>query len=316
MDPERLTLHRLHNLTQTLLLLAGMAVLLGALGWVIAGGAGVIWTLAVGLIALSFTPRISPWMVLRLYGARELDPHAARGLYQLLGELAQRAGLGSTPRLFYLPTRVVNAFSVGSREQAAVVVSDGLLRNLPPRELTAVLAHEVSHIGHNDMRVMTLADLVSRLTGLLSLSGQILLLINLPLLLFGMETVSWRAVLLLIAAPSISALLQLALSRSREYEADMGAAELTGDPEGLASALQRLEYVSQGWFERVFLPGRRVPEPSLLRTHPPTEERVRRLLSLVTRRPRMAGPPAYDPWLDALPRIEVPPRWRIGGRWY
>ena len=195
-------------------------------------------------------------------------------------------------------------------------MSDGLLRNLSSRELMGVLAHEVSHIRHNDMWVMTLADLVSRLTGLLSLVGQVLLLVNLPLLLLGMATFSWLGVLLLIAAPTISALLQLALSRSREYEADMGAADLTGDPAALASALHRLDRVPGGWFEQVFLPGRRVPDPSLLRTHPPTEERVRRLLSLVARRPRVRTMPEYDPWLSALPRITMTPRWRIGGMWF
>jgi heat shock protein HtpX len=97
-----------------------------------------------------------------------------------------------------------------------------------------VLAHEISHLRHNDMRIMGFAGLTSQLIHMLALLGQILLFLNLPLLLWGHYTISWTAILLLIFAPTISAILQLALSRTREYRADLGAARLMGDGRALA----------------------------------------------------------------------------------
>jgi heat shock protein HtpX len=139
--------------------------------------------------------------------------------------------------------------------------------------------------------------------------GQLILLLNLPLILAGAAHVPWQVPLVLILSPTIMALLQLALSRTREYDADRGGAELTGDPDGLASALLKLERrVGRVW-EEMFLPGRRIPEPSLLRTHPPTDARVRRLRALSgPRRPvSPSGPlnaprdtrvstPRFGPW--------------------
>jgi len=103
---------------------------------------------------------------------------------------------------------------------------------------------------------MNLADTLTRVTANLSFLGQIILFINLPLILMTGEGVSWLAILLLVFAPTLSALLQLALSRTREFDADLGAAELTGDPEGLASALAKLEAHQRGWLRRILLPCR------------------------------------------------------------
>ena len=143
-----------------------------------------------------------------------------------------------------------------------------------------MLAHELSHIRNNDLWMMGLADAVSRLTRMLSWMGQLLLLINLPMLILGGDTFPWLLVLLLIGAPSLSFLLQLALSRTREYEADLDAATLTGNPRGLANALAKMERLRGGWLERLFLSGRRPREPAVFRTHPDTADRVRRLLEL------------------------------------
>jgi len=192
------------------------------------------------------------------------------------------------PRLYYIPDRMMNAFAVGSRDEAAIGLTEGLLRHLNRRELVGVLAHEISHIRHNDMRVMSVAALISHLTSLFSSFGQLLLFLNLPLLLFGRTTISWFAILLLLAAPLLSSLLQLALSRTREFEADLGAAHLTGDPEGLASALQKMAYYQDNLLKRIFMPGYKAPDPSLFRTHPKTDERVNRLRQLVV---------SNEPWL-------------------
>jgi heat shock protein HtpX len=114
----------------------------------------------------------------------------------------------------------------------------------------------------------------------MSLVGQFLILLNIPLLLMGEVTISWVAILLLMLAPGLSGVLQLALSRTREYAADLGAVQLTGDPRGLASALRRLEQLNRGLLSRLFPGAGRVPLPQFLQTHPETDERVRRLLRL------------------------------------
>jgi heat shock protein HtpX len=224
------------------------------------------------------------------------------------------------PTLYYVPSRIISAFTVGHTQQSAVAVTDGLLRALDAREQIGVLAHEVSHVRSNDMWVMGLADLFSRLTSLLSLFGQLLLLINLPLVLMSQVSLNWFAILILIFAPTISTLAQLGLSRAREYDADLNAARLAGDPEGLARALAKIDRLQGSWLERVLLPGRRLPEPSLLRTHPPTQERVRRLMELkqsvegLPVQTAHARPGAVDEFGHHAVRRK--PRWHIGGLWH
>lgn len=279
MNQFHLLRHTLLNRLQTLsliLFIGGYLVLLGYLIW---GRDGIVWLLLAGAVIVLVSPTASPQLVMRLYRARPLHRSEAPELYRILEQLAERAGLSVLPTLYYLPSRMVNAFAVGSPQQAAVAVTEGLLNTLDYRELSGVLAHEISHIRNNDIRVMGLADMASRLTSTLSTVGQFLLLINLPLILFSNVQVNWLLVLILLFAPQLSALAQLGLSRTREYDADLNAAQLTGDPEGLAQALVKLERRQRGLW-RILMPGYQIPEPSLLRTHPPTEERVRRLLEL------------------------------------
>lgn len=280
MHRDRLHAHKVNNLIQSVLLLGGMAVLLALLGWLIAGDEGVFWAAFIGVIVLVLTPRASPQLALRLYGAHPLAVAEAPTLYALVETLVRRAELPSIPQLYYLPTQAMNAFTVGQRDRAMIAVTDGLLRRLAQRELTGVLAHEISHIRNNDMWVMTLADTVSRVTRAFSLFGQFLLLLNLPLILLGGSGISWLAILLLIFAPMLSVLLQLALSRTREFDADLDAVEITGDPVGLASALQKLDRYQGNLLKRILMPGRRAPDSWILSTHPRSEERIRRLLSL------------------------------------
>jgi heat shock protein HtpX len=316
-DPDLLARHKVNNILQSAVLIAGMTVLVGVLGWVVGGARGLVWALFLGVLALAVSPKISPRVVLRLYGAQPVHPHQAPRIYAVLAELSQRAGLPAVPTLYYVPSRMLNAFAVGRREASAVAVTDGLLRGLSLREIAGVLAHEISHIRHSDMWVMGLADVVSRVTGALSLAGQFLLLLNLPLLLLGQVTVPWLAVALLIGAPSITALMQLALARNREYDADLGAVALTDDPHALASALRKLEERRGGWLERVLLPGRGVPDPSLLRTHPATEQRIRRLLSLTPASPPV--PPRGDTEparVSDLGPVHRRPRWHATGIWF
>lgn len=289
MAPQKLFEHRLSNALQTAVLLAGMAVLAGYLGWTVLGVEGLVWAAAIVVIALALGPRVSPRLVLRLSGASELPPRQAPGLYRLVAALAERAGLARVPRLYYVPTRVLNAFATGQRDDASIAVTDGLLRMLDAREIAGVLAHEIAHVRSNDVWVMTLADVVGRLTGLLSFFGVGLLTALVPVAAASGMQIPLIPVAVMIFAPLISSLLQLALSRTREYDADLAAAELTGDPRGLAAALDKLERLQGGWMERMLMS--RVPR--WLRTHPDTRRRIRRLLEIEGDRPPRFDLPGY-----------------------
>lgn len=318
MEQDIIISHKFRNLLHTILLFAGMIGLLALLGLSLAGVSGLVWAIIIGLIFLFLGQRISSQLILNMYRARALSRQDAPQLYQLIQELARRASLTNMPRLYYIPSRMMNAFAVGKRSDAAIGITDGLLRGLNMRELTGVLAHEMSHISNNDMRAMAFADVISRMTGLFSSIGQFLLLLNLPLLLMGMAAIPWLTVILLIAAPTLSTLLQLALSRTREFEADFNAARLTGDPQGLASALQKLEYFESNILKRIFMPGHSVPDPSVFRTHPNTNERVRRLLELTGEEQPWVVPETEELELPThISQIRQNPRWRMmRGLWY
>jgi len=280
MDQRLTTEHKLRNLGHTLLLIGSMALLLALISELLFGEGVWPWVFAGVLLAMSTLPDISPHWLLRLYRARRIFPDEAPDLTRLMEEIGRRTGVSPTPALYWIPSSASNAFSVGSRGDSAIALTDGLLRLLNPRELAGVLAHETSHIINHDMRLMNLADVISRLTHLLSMIGILLALISLPLTLLGIAPLPLPGLLLLIVAPTLSALLQLGLSRVREFQADLSAAHITGDPEGLASALGKIEHRHASLWQRILLPGYRDPQPSLLRTHPDTAERVRRLLTL------------------------------------
>jgi heat shock protein HtpX len=278
-------------------------------------GFRVLTGLCIGLLIAPIVPKD---LLLSTYQARPLTSQEFPEGSEILRRLSQRASLRRVPGLYYVPTIVPNAFALGGPGDSAIAVSDGLLRLLNRRELTGVLAHEVSHIANRDLWVMGLADVMSRATAMMSLVGQFILILNLPLLLVGMVSVPWIVPILLVFAPTIMSLLQLALSRAREFDADLGAAQLTSDPIGLASALGKLERRYGHFWEEILFPGRRIPEPSMLRTHPPTEERIARLRelagskSLYRERPyeRVARIPI------AIKRVREPPRLHWTGVWY
>ena len=316
LDKENWLRHAWLNRLQSVLLLAAMGSLLALVGWLLWGGTGIVTLLIAGAVMVLMNPTFAPQWIMRMYGAKPLTPGEAPGLHAALRELAGRAGLEVVPRLHYIPSRMVNAFSVGRADQSAIAVTDALLRVLSSREIVAVLAHEISHVRSNDIWVMGLADMFSRMTSLLSMFGLLLLLVSLPLAMLAQVSINWFAILLLIVAPNLSSLAQLGLSRTREYEADLNAVRLTGDAAGMASALIRIERVSGAWLERIILPGRGIPDPSLLRSHPSTESRIRRLRELmpVQNRDRPPG------WLPDLQPHDRPaaraPRWHANGLWY
>lgn len=272
--------HRTRNRLRSILLICAMLGVLGIAAELFLGeGAFLPVTIGV-LLALLIPGRIQPGLLLRWQGAYRLSPANAPALSALLHRIAERAALARPPELYYLPVPALNAFALGSRQESAIVVSDGLLHTMTPREIAGIVAHEISHLRHSDLFVMRLAELTRRMMGLLATAGFLLLLLNLPLIALGSRPFPWPGVLLLMAGPTVVTLLQLALSRTREYDADLGAAELTGDPEGLAIALAKLERVQGGWLERMTRRGHYPRIPPALQTHPPTRERIRRLLAL------------------------------------
>lgn len=272
---------QLINTLHTWLLLAGSLALLVVCAFTLAGPVGIIYAFVFGAISLVAIRRISPQMVLKMYKARAVTRAEFPQGLAIVEELSRRAGLPRPPELHVIPSRMMNAFAVGRKDNSVVAVTDQLIRVLTARELTGVLAHEISHIRNEDLKVMALADTVSRFTSLMSTIGMVSLLFNITFLASGAHAqVPWLGVLVLLVAPTIGGLLQMALSRTREFDADLGASLLTGDPDGLAQALTKLEKAQGRLWENLILPGGRIPDPSILRTHPLTETRVARLKAL------------------------------------
>lgn len=273
--------HKALNTLHTWLLAAGSLFILGVSAWAYGDWAGVAWALVFGVFSFWMARRASPQMVLTMYKAQAVDEADFPVGVRILRELSKRADLPEMPQLYVIPSEMLNAFAVGRRENSAIAITDALARRLSARELAGVLAHEISHIANEDLKVMAFADVVARFTSIMSTLGILSLILNIGSYFGGArEAVPWLAVLVLLVSPTIGGLLQLALSRTREFDADLGAAILTGDPDGLASALTKLEKAQGKLWEGLMLPGSRIPHPSVLRSHPRTADRVERLMAL------------------------------------
>lgn len=321
LDPDRHNAHRRRNRWHSLLLVGGIGLILLVSAALIWSWTGSLLALLVIVLVTAFGPRVPPETIMQLYRAKPVDPRHGSQLTHIVEVLADRAELPAHPRLYVVPSMTLNAFATGNRDRAAIAVTEGLLRRLSLREVAGVLAHEMSHIRNNDLAVMGLADAMTRFTQVMSYLALVLAILNLPSLLLGDDArFSWSAILLLYLAPAASSLLQLGLSRTREYDADLEGAGLTGDPVGLASALRSLErYQGRFWEDLMFpVPMRRIPQPSVLRSHPATEDRIARLLSLESRpHPapmRVVEEPMFS--LVGVGPIEMAPRYRFPGVWF
>ena len=321
LNDEVLRAHKQQNQIQTLVLLLGIGGLLAVPVVLIWGTVGLI--AAAAMITLMFVAARStpPEMIMRAYKAIRVTEQSGSQLLHIVNMLSQRADLPATPSLYIIPSLTLNAFATGTRERAAVAMTEGLLRKLSMQELAAVLAHEVSHIKNNDLGVMAIADIASRLVQGMSYLALFLVGANvLSLLIDGEPKISWLAIVILYFAPLLSSLLQLGLSRAREYDADLEAAQLTGNPAWLASALRRLERHTGVFWEDLTLPvpGRRVPQPSVLRSHPTTEDRIARLEQLTE--PGNLPPILIrdEPFVSMVRAglIEMRPRYRFPGIWF
>ena len=320
LDAEAQRNHSARNTLHTIMLLAGLGLLLATSAALIWGLPGVIVTLLAVPVLFLTAPRVPPEFVMRLYSGRPIDLSRPGQLGQIVLALAHRAGLDHPPQLFVIPSMTLNAFATGTGTNAAIGITEGLLRRLELPEVAAVLAHEISHVRNNDLYVMGLADLMSRFTLMLSYTAAFLAILNVFYVMSAGEAyISWIGILLLYLAPTISSLLQLGLSRAREYDADLGAARLTGDPASLISALRKLERYGRFWEDLMFpVPGRRVPQPSILRSHPATEDRVARLSELAptirTTPLDITDQPIVS--LVGFGPISMRPRYRFPGIWY
>lgn len=268
---------RFQNSIQKYSLLIGafaLAAFIGSLwlGWMLS-----LLLLGVGAVITTISLSLSPERILRWQKARKLDRYYQAELYQLVNHLARRAGLQYSPDVYLVPSQVPNAFALGSKERPMIGITSGLVNVLSERELSGVLAHEISHIKNNDLLVKGLAGSFGNLTNTLSWIGRILLLFAIPLMLVGVEILSLGAILLLIFSPALNILLQLGLSRSMEYLADHDAAIITQDPMGLASALHRIERLSTPWWARFWRPAVTQASGEWLRSHPDTQKRISKL---------------------------------------
>ena len=264
--------HQWRNTAQSILKPGTLTGLLNLLGRLLAGTFGIAFTSGTVLFTLWFLPRLSPAILMRWHQGHLLRTEELPWLHQIQKDLANRAGFVRSPALYYVPSSALNAFAVGNRQEGGIAVTDGLLRTLSYREVRAVLAHEMTHLQHNDVSVMLLSSIVGRLIQWLAWSGIALILFSLPLSWLYEKPVPWLWLLLMIVAPWLSLLLQAGLSRTREFQADLGAARLTDDPQALIQALAKIESGSSASVHP--------SETTLLQSHPATSERIACLASI------------------------------------
>lgn len=275
------------NTFKTLMLMAALTALFMVVGQVIGGRAGLTYALGFALVMNFFAYWFSDRIALKMSGAQEVDENQAPELHQIVRDLAVRAGLPK-PRVYIIPIETPNAFATGRNpEHAAVAVTSGITKILNRAELEGVLAHELGHVKNRDILVSSIAAV---------LAGAISYLANMAqwALIFGGGRHDDEdrggnligSIVMIIVAPIAAMLIQMAISRSREYLADSSGAKITGQPTALASALSKLDE----WNHRLPMevnPAQAqmyIVNPltgqsfaSLFSTHPPIKERIARL---------------------------------------
>lgn len=281
---------------RTAMLLAAMTALFGAVGLMLGGEAGLVIALAVAGAMNLFAWWSSDQMVLRMHNAREVDARSAPDLVRMVEDLARRAGL-PPPRVYLIDSDQPNAFATGRNpENAAVAATTGLLQRLTAEEIAGVMAHELAHIRNRDTLIMTVTA---------TLAGAIGMLANFAFFFRGGRDnpLGFVGLLLtMILAPLAAGIVQMAISRGREYEADRIGAEIAGQPLWLASALQKIAgfaaRIDNASAERnpasahmfIVNPLHAHARDRLFSTHPATENRVARLRALAGAAQDRRGP--------------------------
>lgn len=276
------------NWLKTSLLMAAIMALFGVIGSMIGGSNGMLLALLFGGVMNVFAYWFSDKMVLRMYNAQEVDETSSPYLYNMVRELAGRAQL-PMPRVYIIHEDQPNAFATGRNpEHAAVAATTGILQMLSERELRGVMAHELAHVKHRDILISTISA---------TMAGAISALANFAMFFSGRDeegrpTNIVASIAVSLLAPLAASLIQMAISRAREFEADRGGAEIAGDPHALADALLKIDAFARG----IPMPTAEAhPETGqmmimnplsggglrgLFSTHPATEERVARLRAL------------------------------------
>lgn len=270
---------------RTTILMAAMTALFIGIGGLAGGASGMMIALVIAVGMNVFAWWNSDKMVLRYYGAREVDESTAPDLYNMVAQMAENATM-PMPRVYIIDNDQPNAFATGRNpENAAVAATTGLLRRLNSGEVAGVMAHELAHIKNRDTLIMTITA---------TLAGAISMLANFMMFFGGgnnrMGIVGTIAMMIL--APLAASLVQMAISRSREYEADKVGAEICGKPEWLASALEKIAskaaVIDNNAAERnpatahmfIINPLHMHSVDGLFSTHPSTDERIRRLRAM------------------------------------
>ena len=277
------------NLMKTAILMAAITALFMAIGSVLGGRQGMMLALIVALGMNFFSYWFSDALVLKMYNAQQVDESSAPQFYRMIQELARNAQL-PMPTVYLIEEDAPNAFATGRNpEHAAVAATTGILRVLTERELRGVMAHELAHVRHRDILISTISA---------TMAGAISMLANFAMFFGGRDSEGRSTnpivgLLVMILAPIAASLIQMAISRAREFEADRGGAEISGDPRALASALQKIHQYAHGGIPMAA--AERHPETAqmmimnplsagglrgMFSTHPSTEERVERLLAM------------------------------------
>ncbi len=276
------------NWFKTTLLMAAIVALFGVIGGAVGGAQGMVIALLLGGAMNVFAYWNSDKMVLRMYNAQQVDEASSPYLYNMVKELAGRAGL-PMPRVYIIDEAQPNAFATGRNpENAAVAATTGILQMLSQRELRGVMAHELAHVQHRDILISTISA---------TMAGAISALANIAMFFGGRDEEGRPAnplasILVALLAPLAASLIQMAISRAREFEAARGGAQISGDPLALADALAKIDAYARG----IPMPAAEAhPETAqmmimnplsggglagLFSTHPATEERIARLRQL------------------------------------
>lgn len=274
---------------KTLLLLALLTGIIMAIGGMVGGRNGVMIAFVIAMIMNVGSYWCSDSIVLRMYRAQEVSPQEAPMLHQIVEELAANAGVPK-PRVCIVPEEAPNAFATGRDPAHGVVaVTAGILKILQPRELRGVLAHEMAHIAHRDILIQTVAAVMASTIVMLANMLQFTAMFG-GTNSDGERTSPIAAIAMAMLAPLAASIIQMAISRSREYLADEGGAQYSSDPLALASALNKLTMASQRVPMRAGNPSTAemfIVAPlfggsmqKLFSTHPPMEERIARLQAM------------------------------------
>lgn len=273
--------HRFRNQLHSIVLFGGLVGLLGLVGYLLLGSGGLLLGCLIATLTVALQHSIPTEWLLRMHGARRMDASRSPRLIRILQTLLDRANLDCPVTLYYVPSHTLNAFTMGNQSKAIVAVTTGILQQLDERDIAAILAHEISHIKHRDISINTLAATIVSMTRSLSLVAAACAVLFFPSWMSSGEMASWVLLLFIaLIAPALSVLLQMALSRTREFDADLSAAELLGDPQGLISALTKLEQPHRGPWYNSYYQVLRNPGQQLLSSHPATADRIARLRSL------------------------------------